>query len=139
MDASTTEPVEAPPSRLRSLFQQHRKRLATLVLVLFLALVAITITDAIPRETRVDVPLGQEHARVTEARVDYVQDDEAVHSVTLRWPHGAPASFRHTLDLSPGDYEVSVVLIERDGRQRHLTGRLRAPADGVVRLALEES
>jgi hypothetical protein len=43
---------------------------------------------------------------------------------------------RHTLDLSPGDYDVTVRLTERDGEARELVGRLTAPADGVVRLAL---
>lgn len=142
-DSPPTVADEDAPSgfgaRARALFEQHRKRLALLALVIFLALVGLEITSAIPRETRVDVPLGAAHARITEARIDYFQADEAVHSVTLRWPNGAPATVRHTVDLAPGDYEVSVIVLERDGRRRELTGRLTAPADGVVRLALEET
>lgn len=126
-------------ARLLAFFARHRRRLATLVLGLFLVAVALEIGGAIPRETRVSVPLGPAHAEVTEARIAYEQGEETVHSVTMRWPSGAPAAVRHTLDLSPGDYEVSVWLRERSGRQRQLTGRLTAPADGVVRLALEES
>lgn len=136
-------PGAAPPkglgARLRDLFQRHRKRLATLALVLFLALVALEISSAIPRQMRVSLPMGVDHTLVTEARIDYFEGDEAVHSVTLRWPHGAPASVRHDLELSPGEYQVSVLLVQRDGRERHLSGRLSAPAEGVVRLALEES
>jgi hypothetical protein len=135
--------TDGPPSglggRARALFERHRKRLATLVLVLFLAAVGLEITSAIPRETRVDIPLGASHARVSEARIDYFDGDEPVHSVTLRWPYGAPESVRHTVDLSPGEYEVTVVLVERAGERRELTGRLTAPAEGVVRLALEET
>lgn len=122
--------------RAVALFQQHRRRLATLSLFVFLALVAVKIGNVVPRETQVRVPLGAGHAEVTEARIDYSQEDEAVHSVTLRWPNGAPESVRHTLDLSPGEYDVSVRLFERDGDRRELAGRITAPADGVVRLAL---
>lgn len=125
--------------RVVALFQKHRRRIATLVLGLFLVAVAIEIGGALPRETRVSVPMGAAHAQITEARIDYWQEDEAVHSVTLRWPGGAPASVRHTLDLSPGEYDVSVQLVDRSGHRRQLSGRLTAPADGVVRLALEES
>lgn len=125
--------------RLGALFQKHRRRLATLVLGLFLAAVAVEIGGAIPRETRISVPMGASHAEITEARIDYWQDDAQVRSVTLRWPQGAPRDVRHTLDLAPGDYEVSVQLVDREGRHRRLTGRLTAPADGVVRLALQES
>lgn len=125
--------------RLGALFQTHRRRLATLVLGLFLAAVAVEIGGAIPRETRVSVPMGAAHAQITEARIEYWQDDAQVRSVTFRWPEGAPRDVRHTLELVPGDYEVSVQLVDREGRHRHLTGRLTAPADGVVRLALEGS
>lgn len=123
-------------ARALALFQKHRRRLATLSLLVFLAMVAVEIGGALPRETRVSVPLGARHAQVTEARIDYTQDNAAVHSVTLRWPEGAPESVRHTLDLTPGEYEVAVVLLEREGERRALRGRLEAPADGVVRLAL---
>ncbi len=126
-------------ARLLELFARHRRRLATLVLGLFLVAVALEIGGSLPRETQVSVPLGPAHAEVTEARIDVEQDDEMVQSLTLRWRSGAPAAVRHTLDLSPGDYDVSVRLLERGGRERRLTGRLTAPADGVVRLALEES
>ena len=125
--------------RLKELFQKYRRRLATLVLVVFIAVVVIEIAGVVPREMRIAVPMGAEHAQVTEARIDYWQDDENVHSVTLRWAHGAPAIVRHDLSLSPGEYEVSVRLRESDGGERRFTGRVVAPADGVVRLALEES
>ncbi len=125
--------------RLAALFQKHRRRIATLLLGLCLAAIVVEIGGVIPRETRVSVPMGASHAQVTEVRIDYLQEEEPVHSVTLRWPSGAPRAVRHTLDLSPGEYDVSVQLFERDGSRRHLMGHLTAPADGVVRLALEES
>lgn len=126
-------------ARAKALFQKHRRRLATLVLALFVAVVAVQVGSAIPRETQVDVPLGTAHADVTEARIEYWQEDELVRSITRRFSHGAPVSVRDTLDLSPGSYDVSVTLMERGGTERALTGRLTAPSDGVVRLALEGS
>src|SRR5690606_7499353 len=133
--------MEKPPFKERALafFQKHRRRLAKASLMLFLTVVAIEIGNVYPRETRVSVALGPDHAQVTEARIDYMQGEESVHSVTLRWPEGAPSQVRHTLDLSPGDYDVSVHLLERDGQARELVGRLTAPAEGEVRLALRGS
>jgi hypothetical protein len=125
--------------RALALFQKHRRRLATLTVFVFLALVAVEVGDVYPRETRVSVPLGPDHAQITEARIDYSQEDESVRSVTLRWPEGAPSSVRHTLDLSPGQYDVSVRLVERDGDRQDLVGRLTAPADGVVQLTLRRA
>jgi hypothetical protein len=125
--------------RALALFQKHRRRLATLSLFVFLALVAVEIGNVVPRETRVSVPLGAGHADVTEARIEYSQDDRSVRSVRFRWPNGAPESVRHTLELSPGEYDVDVVLLERDGDRRELKGRLRTPAEGDVRLVLRES
>lgn len=125
--------------RAIAFFQKHRRRLARLTFFVFLALVIIEIGNVYPRETQVSVPLGADHAEVTEARIDYTQESESVRSVTYRWPNGAPASVRDTLELSPGDYDVSVRLVDRDGNLRELVGRITAPADGVVRLALRES
>ncbi|MCZ7686901.1 MAG: hypothetical protein M5U28_52415 [Sandaracinaceae bacterium] len=45
-------------ARLLALFARHRRRLATLVLGLFLVAVALEIGGSLPRETRVSVPLG---------------------------------------------------------------------------------
>ncbi len=126
-------------SRLAALFQKHRRRLSTLVLGIFVAAVIVQIGSAIPRAVQVDVPLGAGHAEVTEARIDYWQDDEPVRSITRRWPNGAPASVRDTLDLSPGEYDVSVTLVDRSGDRRALSGHLKAPGDGVIHLSLEAS
>ena len=83
-----------PKTRAWALFQKHRRRLATLVLALFVAVIAVQVGSAIPRETQVDVPLGGAHAEVTEARIEYWQEDELVRSITRRFSHGAPMSVR---------------------------------------------
>ena len=132
--------MEAPSrwSRLRELFLAHRRRLATGALILFLAAVALEIGGAYPRSVEVSVPLGRAHANVAEAQIEYLQDGERVRAVTRRFREQAPREVRDRVELSPGDYDVSVLLIDHDGRAQALSGRLRAPADGVVRIALSE-
>ena len=121
---------------LKALFQKHRKRLAFVALIVFLVAVAIEVGGAIPREVEVDFPMGEGHAQVTEARIEYWQEDEMVRTVQRHFPQGAPRSVRDSVELSPGDYEVSVLLVRRGGDSEELRGRLSAPSDGVVRIAL---
>jgi hypothetical protein len=124
-------------ARARELFGRHRKRIATLVLFVGLAIVGVK-SEGVPRDTSVAVPLGDDHAQVTEARIDYLSERRIAHTVTLRWPEGAPSLVRHDVELLPGDYDVHVRLNERDGTQRDLEGHVHSPSEGVVRLALEE-
>ena len=131
--------VEEPTTwvaRLNRWFQANRRRLATLVLVVFLAAVAIEIVGAVPRETRVRLPLA-DHVAVVEARVEYLYEERSFHEVIYRYAPGeAPSALHHSVDLSPGDYVVRVELTDRDGRRRVMSGRLTAPADGEIRVHL---
>jgi hypothetical protein len=132
-------PVDAPMTwkeKLYALFQKYRRRLATLVLMIFLAAVALEIFGAIPRETQVSLPLAN-HAAVVEARVEYSYEERAIHEVVYQYlPGRAPNALHHTLDLSPGDYSVRVELRDVGGGHRVLHGRLTAPADGEIRVHL---
>lgn len=128
---------EAPPGRFRQWFDRNRKRLARLALGIFLLAVAIEVGGAMPRDVEVGLRFP-DHARVVEARIEYTQEEESVREVTLRFREGAPALVRDTVELSPGDYDVSVVLLDAAGAARRLRGRLTAPADGVVRVRLRE-
>ena len=131
------EEEEAPPGRFRLWFERNRKRLATLALGIFLVAVAIEVGGAIPRDVEVGLRFP-DHTRVVEARVEYLQEEESVREVTLRFREGAPSLVRDTVSLSPGDYDVSVLLLDSAGTSRRLRGRLTAPADGVVRVRLRE-
>ena len=115
---------------------KHRKRVATLTLVVFLLVVGGEIMGALPRETSVEIPLGDAHAQVTEARVEYWADGAPVQTMTRRYASGAPAAIQHELDLSPGTYTVRVLLLHEGGLRERLRGRFEAPADGVVQLSL---
>ncbi|MBZ0117611.1 MAG: hypothetical protein K8H88_11475 [Sandaracinaceae bacterium] len=126
-------------ARMRRLFQAHRRRLATLSLFIFLAAVASRIASALPDETRVALPLS-DPATLLEARVSYWYEGRALHEVQLRYPPGqAPSTLRHTLDLSPGDYDVNVELVREGGGHQSLRGHLTAPSDGEIRVHLEAS
>lgn len=125
-------------ARARDFFLQHRRRFAPLVLVLGIAGLLVQTSDYVPRDITVSIPLGAGHASVAEAQVDYVRERELAHSITRRWEGGAPRSLTHEVELMPGEYDVSVRLLDRDGSQRRLIGHITAPADGVIRVALED-
>ena len=136
-DLGEDEEPEPPPGRLRAWFERNRRRLAKLALVVFLVAVAVEIGTALPRDVEVGLRFP-DHAAVVEARIEYLEEDETVREVTLRWPGGAPPLVRDTVELSPGEYEVAVVLLDATGHARELRGRLHAPADGVVQVRLRE-
>lgn len=104
-------------------------------LAIFLAAIGVEVGSVYPREVHVAVPLSRPE-EVTEVRIEYQQDGQTVKTIRMPVERGT-RELRDTVDLSPGDYDVSVMLFERSGRTRELDGRLTAPADGVVRLALE--
>jgi hypothetical protein len=123
--------------RALDLFLKHRRRFAPLVLVLGVVGLLVQTSDYVPRDVTVRIPLGSAHASVAEAQVDYVRGDELAHSIRRVWPEGAPRALTHEVELMPGEYDVSVRLLDRDGGQRRMIGHLTAPADGVIRVALE--
>jgi hypothetical protein len=141
MEPMDDEPLEDEEpttrwTRVRDFVRTHRRRLSMVALAIFLAAVGVEIGGVYPREVHVAVPLEGRAAEVTEARIEYSQDGEAVK--TVRMSVEGDAELRDTIELSPGDYDVTVMLFARDGSSRELSGRLTAPADGVVRLALED-
>ncbi len=122
--------------RAYDLFLRHRRRASKVVLAIFLVAVAVEIGGAIPRDVEV-LYRFPDAGQVVEARLAYEDEGEHVREVTLRWRSGAPAIVRDTIELSPGDYDVSVLLVADDGAMRELHGELTAPADGVVRVRLQ--
>ena len=123
--------------RLYDLFHRHRRRLAFGAFVIFLGAVALELGGAVPREVRVSYTFP-DHGGAREARIEYSREAEPIREVRLRWPDGAPREVGDAMDLSPGDYDVSVLLTYDEGPERLLHGHLTAPADGVVRVMLRE-
>lgn len=121
---------------LGQLFLKHRRRLAPFVVLVGMLAVGGTVFEASPREVEIRYDLGPEHRRVVEARIVYLFEGEEVKGARFTWAEGAPPSLRHTVDLSPGRYEVRVDLLEPGARQRSLERALRVPAEGLVRIDL---
>lgn len=124
-------------SRVRDFVRTHRRRFQLALIAVFVVALVVELGGSYPREVTLSVPLGEDHADVREARIAYSQDRESVREITRRFPSGAPSDVRDTVELSPGHYDVSVVLLDRDGTTRTLSGRVTAPTEGVVRLRAE--
>jgi len=114
---------------------KYRKRLAPFVILVGLVVVGGTVFDASPRETEIRYDLGPGHGEVREARIVYVTEGEEVKGVRFQWDDGAPPSLRHTVELSPGRYDIRADVVGRGG-PRSIRRALRVPADGVVRIDL---
>ena len=106
------------------------------MLGLGLVLLAIREMAAVPRDTSIEIPLGDDHARITQLDIGYVQEGELVHRSTLRYPDGAPERVRHTVELSPGTYELDVTLRRDDGTGDNRVATVEAPGEGTIRVAL---
>lgn len=122
---------------LLDLWLKHRKRLAPFVILVGLVVVGSTVFDASPRETEIRYDLGPQHETVREARIVYFTEGQEVKGVRFHWDRGAPPSLRHTVELSPGRYDIQVDLMEAEGH-RSVRRALRVPADGLVRIDLFE-
>ena len=92
-----------------------------------------------PHDTELEFLLGADHGEVVELSVAYLDHGEELHGVNFRFPEGAPATVHHHLNLPSGELIVRCELRDRAGGMRQLTRKLRAPAAGVVRIALARS
>lgn len=125
--------------KLGRLFLAHRRKLAPLVLGGGVLVVGTIATPSWPHDTDVELLLGQRHSDVIELRIGYVRDaeQEPFKAVTLRYPHGAPATVRHHVELPPGRYAVVLELVSAQGHT-DMSRRLDIPAQGVVRLQVAD-
>ncbi len=116
----------------------NRRRWVPFLVVVGGLIVGREVMGAVPSEVDVELPIGAAHADVTRVDVAYLESDELVHHVSLRFPGGAPEAVRHRVELAPGAYVVAVDLVHEDGATESRSGRLDAPAEGRVRVILEE-
>ena len=118
--------------RVSALLERHRRRIAGLVLVLFVLGVALDLSRTVPRQTELAYDLGADHYDVRSVELAYTHGEEAVEQSRHRYPDGAPARLTDALDLVPGRYEVRVDLSYQDGHVVTHEGRFEAPAEGTV-------
>lgn len=116
----------------------HRRRWAPALAIVAALVVGREVLGATPREVDVELPLGPTHADLRQVDVSFLEADELVHHVSLRYPEGAPESVRHRVELAPGSYVVAVDLVHEGGATESREGRLDAPAEGRVRVHLRE-
>ena len=97
-----------------------------------------------PRDVEVELPLGDDHARIHQVDVSFLEggddegDDDLVRQLSLRYPDGAPERVRQTVELAPGRYRVAVELTGESGASEARVGALDAPGEGVIRVSLRD-
>jgi hypothetical protein len=119
---------------IRKVMLDNRRRLATVVLLVGGACIAMQIWDDIPRPTEIELALGELHGQVVEVRLMYLQNGIEQRGASFAFPGGAPAILRHRADLSRGRHEVSIELRLKSGRIQNVAKPLLIPADGVIRI-----
>ena len=122
---------------IRRLFEAQRERVARLVAVLGVAVLALVVMPHVPRKVDVEFELGPTHREIVEVRVAYVQDGEELKGVSFSFPEGAPGQLRHSVSLPPGDFEVHTELRPSHGLSLASVRKLHAPTEGPVKIRLE--
>jgi len=125
------EPDSEAPSNRSPL----RRRLATVVALVGVAVIGGQLARAWPREVEVAYRTTRAAQRLD---VDIVLDEEAVASVRFRRPPGFEGLFVHKVTLQPGEYEARITVYREDGRGIEHRRVLFVPSDGQTRFDLRE-
>lgn len=122
-------------ARLVEGFLQHRTRLARLVAVVGILVIAAQFFPIVPREVELRYDLGPAHASVRGLELVYQAGDEDLASARFGFGEEGPRLVEHRVDLPPGHYDVRATLDTPQGNLRFIR-HFEAPADGVVRIEL---
>lgn len=109
--------MASDPHPVLAWLTQHRRRLAPLVLVGGVLLVAGPLTDAAPRATSIRLKLA-EPQRIRLVTLSVLDAGEPVLGLRLAYAQGAPERILEELELVPGHYELRVDVTrapQRDG------------------------
>ncbi len=112
-----------------------RKRLATVIAVVGLAVVGGQLARAWPRDIQVAYQTGPEVRRVD---VDIVQEGKAVASARFNRATGDDGAIFHKLSLQPGQYRARITIYGPAGRGIEHSRPLTVPAEGLTRFDLRE-
>lgn len=116
-------------------FLRHRARLARLVAVVGVLVIAAQVVPVIPREVALRYDLGPAHASVRGLELVYQAGDQDLASARFGFGEEGPRLVDHRVDLAPGHYDVRATLDTAHGPVRFVRP-FEAPADGVVRIEL---
>lgn len=111
----------------------RRRRIATIIAVLGVALVGTQLGRVWPREQSVTYELS---AGARELEVDYLQESEAVSSLRFRGLNDESLVITETVRLQPGEYRVQFTVYGYDESVMEDVRTLNVPAQGVVRFDL---
>jgi hypothetical protein len=117
-----------------AILRAHKQRLARLIGLGGVLLVASLLLRGAPRKVDVEFDLGPAHRDFVAIRVAYVQRGEELHGVAFSFPQGAPMKVEHSLKLPVGDFEVHTELLPEHGPALASVGRLHSPSDGKVHI-----
>ncbi len=120
---------------LVEMFLKHRGRLARVVAIAGVLVVASTLMPIFPREVELRYDLGPMHASVTGLELVYQQGDLDVASARFGFGEEGPRLVPHQLRLAPGRYEVRATVETPAGGLRYLR-QFEVPAGHEVRLEL---
>jgi|GEM_PF-3265167 len=137
--------MAADPHPVLAWLSLHRRRLAPLVLVGGVMLVAGPLLDATPRATSIRLKLA-EPQQIRLVTLSVLDAGEPVLGLRLLYQQGAPDRISEELELAPGHYELRVDVTRArhgvgaadvvEGAANELTATsvrsLEVPAEGVV-------
>lgn len=119
--------MKALLDRVRAYLDRHSRLVRFAVVFVALLLAAIPLARLIPRGTDVAYDLGEDHAFVRELSLAYLPvGGESTRAIRIRFPDGAPETYRHHVELAPGRYEVHARVVGADS-ERFVTRYLDIP------------
>jgi hypothetical protein len=119
----------------------NRARVSRVLLVVGLVALFFHLAPHFPRDTQLDLRLGERHADVValELALAVAGTDELLRTVSLRYPAGAPRAVQHATRLPTGEIELRAQLSLRDGRILELERSFRTPEEGLPTLTAPAS
>ncbi len=110
-----------------------RRRIATIIAVIGVFVVARTLAQAWPRETPIIYDVGP---NIGELDVDILQEGEAVLSARFQRAAESRPRFTHETKLRPGRYQLHITMRDRDDSTFEEVRTLVVPTEGPARLDL---
>jgi hypothetical protein len=125
-------------AKMNEWLERQRPRLTRIVLFVGLLAVFLYLAPYVPRDTRIMLDLGEQHADVVELDLTYSLGSDDLRMTKLKYPAGAPRRVQHDVRLPSGDIALAARQTLRDGRTLADTLRFKTPADADVRIALNK-
>jgi len=125
-------------AKMNEWLERQRPRLTRVVLFAGLLAVFLYLAPYVPRDTRIMLDLGEQHADIVELDLTYSLGSDDLRTTKLTYPSGAPRKVLHDVRLPSGDIALDARQTLRDGRTLADTLRFKTPAESDVRIALNK-